>query len=93
MRYEHIRKEGRETSSEIGNPSKSAGETFQVKNIREEADIIAERAKDLDLTLRETPYKIMCSKKMKLLNEKVKTRTITKEEWQQLMWNKKVNIF
>lgn len=26
---------------------------------------------------------------MKLLNEKVKNRTITKEEWKQLTWNKK----
>ena len=68
---------------------KGTGETIQVKNIKDEVDIIAERAKDLDLTLRETPYKIMGSKKMKQLNEKVKNRTITKEEWQQLMWNKR----
>ncbi|QPA30753.1 pre-toxin TG domain-containing protein [Thermaerobacillus caldiproteolyticus] len=57
--------------------------------VKNEADIIAERAKNLDLTLRETPYKIMGSKKMKILNEKVKNRTITREEWKQLEWNKR----
>ncbi|WP_420768477.1 pre-toxin TG domain-containing protein [Parageobacillus thermoglucosidasius] len=49
----------------------------------------AERAKNLDLTPRETPYKIMGSKKMKILNEKGKNRTITREEWKQLEWNKR----
>jgi hypothetical protein len=57
--------------------------------VKNEADIIAERAKNLDLTPRETPYKIMGSKKMKILNEKVKNRTITREEWKQLQWNKR----
>jgi hypothetical protein len=57
--------------------------------VKNEADIIAERAKNLDLTPRETPYKIMSSKKMKILNEKVKNRTITQEEWKQLQWNKR----
>jgi uncharacterized protein YukE len=57
--------------------------------VKNEADIIAERAKNLDLTPRETPYKIMGSKKMKILNEKVKNRTITREEWKQLEWNKR----
>jgi hypothetical protein len=57
--------------------------------VKNEADIIAERAKNLDLTPRETPYKIMSSKKMKILNEKVKNRTITREEWKQLQWNKR----
>ncbi|BDG47776.1 pre-toxin TG domain-containing protein [Parageobacillus sp. KH3-4] len=59
------------------------------KVVKNEADIIAERAKNLDLTPRETPYKIMGSKKMKILNEKVKNRTITREEWKQLEWNKR----
>ena len=76
-------------SKEAENPNMGMGETIQVKNIKDEVDIIAERAKGLDLTLRETPYKIMGSKKMKQLNEKVKNRTITKVEWQQLMWNKR----
>ena len=74
---------------EAGGATKGTGETIQVKNIKDEVDIIAERAKGLDLTLRETPYKIMGSKKIKQLNEKVKNRTITKVEWKQLMWNKR----
>ncbi|MDM5201099.1 hypothetical protein QUF79_24040 [Fictibacillus enclensis] len=49
---------------------KGTGETIPVKNIKSEADIIAERAKGLDLTSRETRYKIMGSKKMKQLNDK-----------------------
>ncbi|NMD71601.1 hypothetical protein HHO41_14970 [Bacillus sp. DNRA2] len=69
--------------------TKGRGDTIQVKNIKDEVDIIAERTKGLDLTLRETPYKIMGSKKMKQLNENVKNRTITREEWKQLMWNKR----
>ncbi|MCG7315371.1 hypothetical protein MHL30_19985 [Priestia flexa] len=91
-----VEKKGKEAEIEpvrsverIQGVSKGTGETIQVKNIKNEVDIIAERAKGLDLTLRETPYKIMGSKKMKQLNEKVKNRTITKEEWKQLMWNKR----
>ncbi|XBT22880.1 hypothetical protein ABNP42_10875 [Priestia flexa] len=89
-----VEKKGKEVElvrnvESVQDVSKGTGETIQVKNIKNEVDIIAERAKGLDLTLRETPYKIMGSKKMKQLNEKVKNRTITKEEWKQLMWNKR----
>ncbi|MDW8516910.1 hypothetical protein [Priestia flexa] len=89
-----VEKKGKEVEpvrnvESVQDVSKGMGETIQVKNIKNEVDIIAERAKGLDLTLRETPYKIMGSKKMKQLNEKVKNRTITKEEWKQLMWNKR----
>ncbi|MFB5764109.1 hypothetical protein ACE5LO_27525, partial [Paenibacillus medicaginis] len=66
-----------------------AEETGNNNQHKSEADIIAERAKGLDTTPRETPYKIMGSKKMKKLNEKAKNRTITKEEWKQLEWNKR----
>ncbi|WP_231559863.1 hypothetical protein ACPVTF_16085 [Geobacillus icigianus] len=54
-----------------------------------EANIIAERAKNLDLAPREIPYKIMGSKKMKQLKEKIENRTISKEEWKQFKWNKR----
>ncbi|MFJ5965514.1 T7SS effector LXG polymorphic toxin [Bacillus sp. NPDC093026] len=81
--------QGKNVVKRVEKSAKGTGETIQVKNIKDEVDIIAERAKGLDLTLRETPYKIMGSKKMKQLNAKVKNRTITKEEWKQLMWNKR----
>ncbi|WP_241840687.1 hypothetical protein [Fictibacillus sp. S7] len=86
-----VAKEGQAARRVVGAADviKGTSETIPVKNIKSEADIIAERAKGLDLTSRETPYKIMGSKKIKQLNEKAKNRTITKEEWKQLTWNKR----
>ncbi|RHJ05896.1 T7SS effector LXG polymorphic toxin [Bacillus sonorensis] len=56
---------------------------------KKESDIIAERVKDFDLNPKKTPHKLLGSKKMSELNKKVKNRTITKEEWKRLEWNKR----
>ncbi|MCY8755664.1 T7SS effector LXG polymorphic toxin [Bacillus haynesii] len=56
---------------------------------KKESDIIAERVKDFDLNPKKTPHKLLGSKKMSELNKKVRNRTITKEEWKRLEWNKR----
>lgn len=52
--------------------------------------LIAERAKDLDLTPHSSNMKQLSKKKMRELQQKKANRTITKEEYKLLEWNKKI---
>ena len=58
-------------------------------NLKEAKNVIAERTKGLDLNEHPTTKKIMSSKKMKELKDKVDNRTITKQEYADYIWNKK----
>ncbi|MED1201448.1 T7SS effector LXG polymorphic toxin, partial [Bacillus paralicheniformis] len=51
--------------------------------------VIAERSKSLDLNEHPTKTKQFSSKKMKELKERIDNRTITKQEYQDYIWNKK----
>ncbi|WP_339157227.1 contractile injection system protein, VgrG/Pvc8 family [Paenibacillus sp. FSL W8-0186] len=55
-------------------------------------NLIDERAKKagLDLTPKSSPYTQLGSKTKKKLEDKVNNRTITKEEWKRLEWNKRL---
>ncbi|MEI4527213.1 T7SS effector LXG polymorphic toxin [Priestia megaterium] len=65
--------------------SKGTGEVYTVKA----EDVIAERVKDFDLREHPVSYKQLSAKKMKELKLKIENRTITKEEYQSYIWNKK----
>ncbi|MGG1158451.1 hypothetical protein ABE237_20520 [Brevibacillus formosus] len=55
-------------------------------------DVIEERARKagLDLTPKPSPYKQLGNKTRKKLEDKVNKRTITKEEWKRLEWNRRL---
>ncbi|MHA6531857.1 hypothetical protein ACX1DY_16050, partial [Paenibacillus sp. BAC0078] len=61
-------------------------------SINEMADDVTSRAQKagLDLTPKSSPYKQLGNKTKKRLEDKVKNRTITKEEWRRLEWNKRL---
>jgi toxin YxiD len=65
--------------------SKGTGEVYTVKA----EDVISERVKDFDLREHPVSYKQLSAKKMKELKLKIENRTITKEEYQSYIWNKK----
>lgn len=54
-------------------------------------EIIAERKKDLDTQEHPSKYKQISAKEKARLAAKVKDRTITKEEYKILKWNKKIS--
>ncbi|WP_261379778.1 T7SS effector LXG polymorphic toxin, partial [Bacillus paralicheniformis] len=58
----------------------------EVKDVKK---VIAERSKSLDLKEHPTKTKQFGSKKMKELKKKIDNRTITKQEYQDYIWNKK----
>jgi len=60
-----------------------------VSDIKSVKKIIAERTKGLDLNEHPAKTKQLSSKKMKELKEKIDTRTITKGEYKNYMWNKR----
>ncbi|AWC32959.1 hypothetical protein CG482_011495 [Bacillus cytotoxicus] len=68
-----------------GSGVKGTGEVYTVKA----EDVIAERVKDFDLREHPVSYKQLSAKKMKELKLKIENRTITKEEYQSYIWNKK----
>lgn len=69
------------------NTSKPKGGDVEVAKSPEE--IIAERTKDLDLRPHPTNQKQLSPKKLKELKQKLADRTITREEYEQLDWNKR----
>ncbi|MBC6971801.1 cytoplasmic protein [Bacillus sp. Xin] len=61
-------------------------------NIEKAENIIAQRVKGLDLVEHPIPYKQLTAKKMKNLKLKIENRTITKEEYESYIWNKKFSV-
>ncbi|MEK4005965.1 HNH endonuclease [Paenibacillus sp. FSL H3-0333] len=57
------------------------------------SDVINQRAKKagLDLSPKSSPYKQLGYRTKKKFNKKVDNRTITKEEWKRLQWNKRLD--
>ncbi|OLP65240.1 Ribonuclease YxiD [Bacillus pumilus] len=80
----------------LGNATRTLGkkaikEVEKVLNneVKDVKKVIAERSKSLDLKEHPTKTKQLGSKKMKELKNKIDNRTITKQEYQGYIWNKK----
>ncbi|WP_242144455.1 MULTISPECIES: hypothetical protein [unclassified Bacillus cereus group] len=67
-------------------------EVYVNQEISKDVRLIAERVQEanLDLTPRHSPYKQLGYKTKKKLKNKVEDRTITKEEWKRLEWNRRL---
>ena len=79
------------SKSNSGHFSGTAGSRSAFKNLSQNNDVSGIiPSESLDLREHPTKYRQMSSKKLKALREKCETRTITKEEYKRLQWQKRL---
>ncbi|MEC1427909.1 T7SS effector LXG polymorphic toxin [Bacillus sonorensis] len=89
LEYLNLGNAGRTLTTKAIKKVEKASEKALKNEVKDVKKVIAERSKSLDLKEHPTKTKQLGSKKMKELKKKIDKRTITKQEYQDYIWNKK----